>query len=607
MYAKCGALGHAKRVFDELHLKDVVSWNALIAGYAQQGYAEKAIKSFHQMQQEGLFPDEVTFACALKACASLRAAKRGKEIHAWIITNELFLNNIVLGNALLDMYAKCGAIQKARQIFDEIPARDVVSWNALIAGHCQHEHNEEALKCFERMKGEGLSPDVMTFGCILKACGSLGETAKGEKIHAEICTKGFLGRSEVLGNALVDMYAKCGALNKAEQVLHKLPVRNVVSWNTLIAGYCLHGPVEEALACFERMKEEGLSPDEVTFGSVVKACSSVGSCERGMEIHAEIARKQYVGRATVPGNALVDMYAKCNELLKAREVFDELPFRDVVSWTALIAGYSQRGHGEEALKCFDQMRCEGISPDRVTFACILKACSITGAIDKGKDLHSEIARKDLLLRKDALLGGALVDMYANCGALEMAREVFIDELPIGDVVSYSSLIAGFCEHGYGEEALYYFEEMLGEGLLPDVVTFGCVLKACGSIGATEQGQKYFEAMTTRYGIIPSLEHYTCMVDVFGRAGHLEKALAVIKKMPSSDHLPAWLALLGACRKWGDVNFGREAFDNATKVDEKSAVAYLFMRDIYAAAGMHEDAEMIESMRLEKSMYNATMP
>lgn len=598
MYAKCGAIAQANGVFDELSHQDVVSWNVLVAGYAQHGHGEKAINSFHRMQQEGLFPDEVTFACVLKACAGLRAAEKGKEIHAGIVTRDSFRNNIVLGNALLDMYAKCGALPKARQVFDELPVRDVVSWNALIAGHCQHEYNQEAMECFERMKGEGLSPDVMTFGCLLKACGSLKATEKGEEIHAEISAKGFLRKSAVLGNALVDMYAKCGALEKAEQVLCKLPVRNVVSWNTLIAGYCLHGQVEEALSCFGRMNEEGLSPDEVTFSSILKACSSLGSCERGIEIHAELARRQFRGTGSIPENALVDMYAKCDELVKAREVFDKLLFRDVVSWTALIAGYSQHGHEEEALQCYEWMRREGISPDRVTFACILKACGSIGAIEKGKDLHSEIARKGLL-GKDTMLGGALVDMYANCGALEMAREVF-DELPLCDVISYSALIAGFCEHGYGKEALDYFEEMLGEGLLPDVVTFGCVLKACGSIGATEQGQKYFEAMTASYGIVPSAEHYTCMVDVFGRAGDLENAMEMIRKMPSSGHLPAWFALLGACKKWGDVKLGREAFENATRIDEKAAVAYLFMRDIYAAAGMQEDAEMIESMRLEKA-------
>ncbi|KAH7297887.1 hypothetical protein KP509_25G017200 [Ceratopteris richardii] len=601
MYAKCGILTQAEEVFDQLIIRDVVSWNALVAGYAQHGHCEKAMDSFHQMQQEGFSPDEVTFSCILKACASLRKVQRGKELHAKIVGTVSMVNNTVLGNALLDMYAKCGSLQKAQQVFDELPAQDVVSWNALIAGYCQHEHTQEALESFEQMKGEGFFPDVMTLGCLLKVCGSLGAKEKGKQIHAEICINGFLMKGTVLGNALIDMYTKCGDMAKAEQVLCNLPVRNIVSWNTLIAGYCLHGHPKEALTCFEHMKKEGLSPDKVTFGLVLKACGSIGSSDHGIIVHAEIARRQLLKMGIIHGNALVDMYAKCDELAKAQEVFDGLPFRDAISWTALIDGYSQHGQGEQALKCFEHMKSEGLSPDRVTFSCALKACGSIGAVDKGKDLHSEIARKGLL-GKDTMLGGALVDMYCSCGALEMAREVF-EELPFCNVITYSALIAGFCEHGYGEEALDYFEEMVGKDLIPDVVTFGCVLKACGSIGDVEKGQKHFDAMTTKYGINPSPEHYTCMVDIFGRAGDLEKAMATIRKMPSSDHLPAWFALMGACKKWGDVKLGKEAFENVVQIDEKATAAYLFMRDIYAAAGMQEDARMIESLGLAKGKQN----
>lgn len=570
LYTKCGVLVRAKQVFDELLFHDVVSWNTLITGFAQHGHGQRALDSFHRMQQEGLLPDKVTFSCTLKACASVGAAEKGSEIHAEIITNGCLEKSSVLGNALLDMYAKCGSLTKAQRVFDELLIRDVVSWNVLIAGYCQHHHGEQALECFERMKGEGLYPDVVTFGCILKACGSMRAAEKGKEVHAEIATLGLLRNGSVLGNALVDMYVKSGAFSKARVVLGELPLRNVVSWNTLIAGYSLHGQGDEALDCFECMQQEGLAPDNVTLGCILKACGSIGAGERGNEIHAEIARKGWMQFGIETGNALVDMYVKSNDLAKARDVLEELPFRDVVSWTALIAGYSHHGQGEKALNCFERMKCDGFSPDRVTFACILKACGSLGAAEKGKDLHSEIVRKGLL-RKDTMLGGALVDMYANCGALDRAQEVF-GELPVRDVVSYSALIAGYCEHGYGETALQCYEEMLREDLFPDVVTFSCVLKACGSLGATEQGQRYFETLTTSYGVVPTLEHFTCMVDLFGRAAHFDKAMAVIKRMPSSNHLPAWCALLGACQKWGNAKIGSMAFENALRADEKCAVA-----------------------------------
>ncbi|KAH7405040.1 hypothetical protein KP509_15G054500 [Ceratopteris richardii] len=444
------------------------------------------------------------------------------------------------------MYAKCGALAQAKSVLEELPTRTVVSWTALIAGYAQHGQGEEALLLFDQMKEEGLFPDGIALASVLKACGIVRAFHKGEQVYAIIIREGLLERFSLLGGALVDMYAKFGSLGKAQKVFDDLPHQSLVSWTVLIGGYCEQGHYEKALQGFAQMNHEGFSPDPMVFASILKACASLGAADVGKEIHSEIARRGFLKNDNILKNALVDMYAKSGEVTKAKHLFEELSCHDVVSWNILITGYCQEGLSEKALDCFDKMKEAAVSPDVITFACALKACSSIGALEKGKEIHTEIVREGLF--KKAKLGSALVDMYAKCGALLKAQEVFYT-LAVRDLVSWTALIAGFSEHGRGGEALTFFEQMQSEGLYPDAVTLSCVLKACASIGAAEKGQSYFEALSSRYGIVPTLEHCTCVVSLLGRTGHTETAVSLLQKMYSSDSQKALFAFMHSSRNW----------------------------------------------------------
>jgi pentatricopeptide repeat protein len=448
------------------------------------------------------------------------------------------------------------------------------------------------------MQNEGLFPDEVTFICILKACASTGDLDKGKQIHRDIVNRNLLGKDIVLGTALVDMYAKCGLLAKAQEVLRELPVRDVIPWNALITGYAQQGQISRALKCFHSMQDEGISPNVVTFICILKACGSTGAIEDGERIHAEILGMGLLGKEIMLGNALVDMYAKCGFPGKAQKVLEELHVRDVVSWNALIAGHAQLGQCAEALSCFERMQNDDdLCPDVVTFLCILKACGNAGALDKGKTIHEEIVDRGLL-GKHIELGNALVDMYAKCGAIASAQEV-LEELPIRDVVTWNALIAGCAEKGLGYEALSCFRKIKSESLIvPDEITLLCVLSACCHSGLSEEAEVVFGEMTQEYGIAPTLEHHTCMVVAYGYAGRFEKAMEVISVMPSSDYPTVWIALLSACRKWENAGLGRLAFDQAVQLDASCAVAYILMANIFASNGMKEDAERIEAMRLK---------
>ena len=233
-------------------------------------------------------------------------------------------------------------------------------------------------------------------------------------------------------------------------------------------------------------------------------------------------------------------------------------------------------------------------PNAITFTCILKACGTCRAIDKGKEIHDEIVSRRFL-ESDVVLGNALVDMYCKCGMLTKAQQV-LEELPMRNASSWSALIIGYTQHGQGHKALNCFELMQSQGFSPNSITLLCVLNACCHAGLVDEGQMYFANMIEKYGVLPEVEHYTTMVDLYGRAGHLDKAMDMITNMSSADHTPAWSALLTACRKWENVKLGRLAFEQAIVIDNENTSTYLTMINIYTAAGMHEDAEKIEAMR-----------
>ncbi|KAH7364964.1 hypothetical protein KP509_18G001000 [Ceratopteris richardii] len=599
MYAKCGALSKAQEVLERLPSQNIISWNALIVGYLQQGKAEQALNCYKLIELRGLPPDSVTFGGILKACGSLGTLELGEQVHQDISRQGLLRTDIILGNMLVDMYARCGALRKAQKVLEEIPVRDVVSWSTLIQGYTDHGQAEQAIICFDKMQQDGVSANEVTFLCILKACGRIGAAERGEQIHEEISRQGMLENNVVLATALVDLYAKCGAIEKAYRMLEKYQAHNVVSWTSLMSGYVQSGQAEQAISCFHQMKCRGLSPDPVTYVYILKACSSIGDVNKGEEIHNEVLEKGFLTGEILLINSLVDMYAKCGALGKAQQVFEGLSVRDAVTWSALLAGYAQHGQADRAVWCFEQMQDEGHSPDSTTFASMLKVCGSMGAVNKGQQIHVEISRRSLLDRNPVLCN-ALVDMYVKCGALTEAEHVH-QELPIKNVTSWNSLIAGYTCHGQIEDAFAYIKQMLNAGLSPDNVTMVNILKAWGISGSAERAQFSFEDMSRCRCIEPEFVHYTSMVDAFGRVGQLSKAIGVIQKMPEScNSLAIWLAFLSACCKWGDVSSGRWAFEQAVEVDRNDATAYVLMANIYAAAGMHEDAKIIAKLRAAKT-------
>ncbi|CAM6004997.1 unnamed protein product, partial [Sphagnum balticum] len=338
----------------------------------------------------------------------------------------------------------------------------------------------------------------------------------------------------IAGLAQHNMYAKCGSVESARQVFDQMPNRNVVSWNAMIGGYAAHGQCEEAFGIFNQMHHQGVKPDIITFLNIVKSMySKCGSIEDAWQVFNRMRT-----RNVISWTAMIEGYVEHGLCEEALGVFDDMQSRDVVSWNAIIGGYAQHGYGEDAFNLYRQMKGE-----------------------------------------DVCVGNALIDMYTKSGNIEGACRVF-DQMPARDVVSWNAMIGGYAQHGYGNKALELFKQMKTEGFKPDRITFVNVLSACNHAGLVDEGHRHFSSMDQDYKVMPTLDHYCCMVDLLGRTGCLQEAEDFIQRMPFEPDASIWSPLLGACHRYGKVEVVEHVADWTLKLDSQDAAVYVLLSNMY---------------------------
>jgi pentatricopeptide repeat protein len=554
---------------------------------------EKTIELFKQMQKKGMRPDRFTFVPVLNACAGLRALEEGRRAHELIIQTGCEAD-VFVGSSLVDMYAKCGHMEDALRVFNKMPSRDVVMWSALILGHVKYGQGQKALELFRQMQQEGVQPDTVTYVGVLNACASIMALDEGRRAHEQIIQSGC-ELDAFVGNSLVDMYVKCGSMEDAWSVFNKRPSRDAVTWTAMILGHVNCGQGQKALDIFQQMQEEGVHADAVTFVGVLNACASIMALGEGRHAHEQIIQSGCESDAFV-GSSLIDMYVKCGSMEEASRVFNKLPSRAAVCWNAMIFGHVKCGEGHKALQLFQKMQHEGVQPDPATYVGVLNACANVVALEEGRRTHERIIQSRC--ESNVFVKSSLVDMYAKCGSMEDACRVF-NTMPAHDVVSWNALLGGFAMHGQGKEALVHFERMCEEGVHPDDITFVCLLSACSHAGFVDEGLRFYALMTTVYRIPAKLEHYTCMVDLLGRAGHLQEAENMIQGMPCKPNAAIWRALLGACRIHGNVEMGERMAKRVLELEPKNAAAFVLLSNLYAATGNLELRESVERQRKER--------
>ncbi|XP_058074120.1 pentatricopeptide repeat-containing protein At2g22410, mitochondrial-like [Magnolia sinica] len=472
-----------------------------------------------------------------------------KQIHAQMILTGLILHTFAssqfiafcVDSNFVDPDYRC-------KILVRIENPNAYMWNITIRGFSESEDPKEALLLYMRMLGMGCRPDNYTFPLLLKASARLFAIKLGVGILGHVWHLGF--DSDVfVRNAAIHMFAMCHGLEDARRGFDGSCVRDLVSWNSMINGYVWSGRVDEALKLFQEMEGEGVEPDEVTMIGVVSSCAQLGDLELERGFHHYIEERGLKFTIAL-SNALMDMYVKCGSLEQARllfdnmprrtvvswttmvvgyvkfgymdaarECFDEMPERDVVMWNSMIAGYVQHKRGKDALALFQEMQAAGVKPNGVAMVSLLSACAQIGALETGIWVHHYIDRH--MIPQTVALGMALVDMYAKCGKIEKSLQVF-EVIPERKTLTWTTMIGGLAIHGRGRDAISYFMKMIDIGLTPDEVTFVEVLSACCHAGLVDEGHRFFDQMSTTFGLSPKLKHYSCMVDLLGRAGLLDE-------------------------------------------------------------------------------------
>ncbi|CAM8939514.1 unnamed protein product [Rhodiola kirilowii] len=617
MYIRCGSLKHAEQLFDEMPQRNCFSWNTMIEGNLKQGEHRKALNLFNAM------PD--------------------KDEFSW--------------NAVITGFVKLGELGIARCLFDEMPTRNCVVWNSMIHGYARNGCPREAVKLFKVLCSDPVDEksrsDAFVMATVVGACTDLKMLDGGKQIHARIVID-KLDFDSVLGSSLVNLYAKNGDLDSASHVLETMDELDdfclsalitgycnfgrltdarrvfnlkhnpcVVLWNSIIGGHASNNAEQEAFYLLNEMRRNNVRENQSTFASILSACSCLGLLNYGQQMHSNACKTGVVNDLIV-ASALVDMYSKCRSsdnacklygelnvhdtilhnimitayagcgrVEEAELIFQTMPIKSMVSWNSMIVAYSQNGCPFDALHLFYEMIKLHLKMDEFSLASVISSCSNISSIELGEQVFSRAIVCGLA--SDQIVSASLVDFYCKCGYVEEGRRLF-DEMDKTDEVPWNSMLMGYASNGHGREAMNLFDEMKATGVTPNMITFTGVLSACDHCGLVDEGRYWFNAMKNDYDINPSIEHYSCMIDLLARSGHLEEAMDCIKTMPFKIDATMLLSVLRGCVAHGNKILGENVAEQIIQLDPKNSGAYVQLCSMFATS---KDWDM--SARLRKIM------
>ncbi|KAL5976459.1 putative pentatricopeptide repeat-containing protein [Asimina triloba] len=529
-------------------------------------------------------PDASYYISALfDACKTLRSLE---QIHTHIIRRGFEQDNLLI-TRFVGFCNSFSAAPYAVSVFDRVSRPNIYLWNSILKGSCENSVLKNTISLFRRMKRSDTLPDCYTFPSLLKACSHVSAVWEGRAIHCAILRCG-VDADLYVQTGLVDFYGKSMEIGCARKVFDGMSLRNEVSWTAMIVGYACTGDIGAARELFDEMPSKNIA----TWNAMVDACAKRGDLKNARKLFDEMPERNVISYTS-----LIDGYAKAGDMASARFLFDQSVERDIFSWSALISGYAQNGQPNEAVKIFFEMCEKNIKPDEFIMVGLMSACSQIGNLELAKWVESFITQ-NAIDPSQAHVATALIDMNAKCGNMERAMQLF-GTLKSRGLISYCSLIQGLSIHGFGSEAVKLFSKMLGDGLVPDSAAFTVVLAACSHEGLVEEGCQYFESMKNEYGIVPSPDHYACMVDLLSRAGRLRDAYDLIKSMPIEPHPTAWGALLGACRLHCDIELGETVASRLFELEPQNAANYVLLSNIYAAADKWAHVSNIRARMTER--------
>ncbi|ESQ34505.1 hypothetical protein EUTSA_v10009874mg [Eutrema salsugineum] len=606
--------------------------------FISHGDLHEAFRAFSLLLRQSSLPGSHEFflqsaASLLSSCVEFNEFVPGQQIHAHCISSGLEFDPVLVPK-LVTFYSAFNLLDEAQSITESSDISHPLPWNVLIGSYVRNKRFDEAVAAYKRMVSNGIRPDAFTYPSVLKACGALLDFASGRVVHGSIEVSSHRCSLYVC-NALISMYKRFGKVDIARKLFDGMSERDAVSWNTVINCYASPGKWEEALKLFDRMGLSGVEASVVTWntfagrylqagdyagalhhvakmrnhkGSLdpvavingLKACSQLGAIRWGKEFHCLAIRCCYT-RIDNVGSSLITMYSRCGDLRNALIAFLEIETNSLSTWNSIISGYAYNERSEETSFLLKEMLLAGFHPNHVTLASILALCARVANLQHGKEINCYVLRRQSF--KDCLiLWNSLVDMYAKCGKIVAANRVY-DSMTKRDKVTYTSLIYGYGILGEGEVALAWFNDMIRSGINPDHVTMVAVLSACSHSNLLRKGQSMFEKMQHVLGIPPRLEHYSCMVDLYCRAGDLARARNIIRRIPEEPSRAMCATLIIACLNHGNKDIGEWAADKLLlEMKPENFRHYLLIAEMCRVSGSWSNLAKVKEtlMSLQKA-------
>ncbi|KFK34244.1 hypothetical protein AALP_AA5G119900 [Arabis alpina] len=593
---KLGDIEYAFEVFDKMPERDDVAiWNAMITGCKECGYHGTSVELFREMHKVGVRHDKFGFATVLSMCY-YGSLDFGKQVHSLVVKAGYLCASSVL-NAIITMYFNCQVVVDASLVFEDadVAVRDQVTYNVVIDGLTGFKR-EESLLVFRKMLEAGLRPTDLTFVSVMSSCSC---AAMGDQVHVLAIKTGY-EEYTLVSNSIMTMYSSSEDFGAARKVFESLKEKDLVTWNTMISGYNQAKLGDSAMSVYKQMQRIGVKPDEFTFGSLLASSLDLDALEmvQVCVINLGLSSKVEIS------NALISAYSKHGEIAKADLIFETSLMKNLISWNAIISGFYHNGYPFEGLEKFSSLlELEVlVLPDAYTLSTLLSICVNISSLMLGKQTHTYVLRHGQF--KETLIGNALINMYSQCGTLQKSVEVF-SQMSEKDVVSWNSLISAYARHGEGESAVLTYKTMQDEGKVnPDAATFTAVLSACSHAGLVKEGLEIFNSMVEFHGVIPNVDHFSCLVDLLGRAGYLGEAESLVKISEKSigSRVDVWWALFSACAAHGDLKLGKMVARLLMEREKNDPSMYVQLANIYAGAGLWKEAEETrEAMNMIGSM------
>ncbi|XP_008792876.2 putative pentatricopeptide repeat-containing protein At1g64310 [Phoenix dactylifera] len=529
---------------------------------------------------------------SLSVCPTLSETK---QLHAVLITARLS-SHAPLATKLLRSYAAHDDIFSARLLFDRTTHRTVRLWNSIIRAHARRHDFSRIISLFTQMRRSGTSPDGHTFACILRSFSENSNLRCAKMVHGNLISSG-LGADPIGSSAVISAYSKLGLVDDARSMFDVLPEPDLVLWNSMISGYGYKGLWQKGLALFHRMREAGERPDGYSLVGLLSCFWDRSSLLFASGIHGICLKGGYDSSPHVR-SVLVSMYSRCGCLDSGYRIFRGLSRADLVTWSALIAGFSQVGRCKKALTLFKEMNSSGERPDAILVAGVLSACASVSGIAPGKEIHGHAIRHGMEL--DVAVSCALIDTYAKCGFAELGLRVF-ELMPCKNLVAYNTAISCLGSHGLGREAVRVFEEMLDKGFKPDGATFSAALLACCHSGLLDDGWRLFGRMADEFGLEVQREHYVYMVKLLAMVGQLKEAYDLIGTMPMLPDSGIWGALLWGCSVHGSLDLAKIAAQRLLEINPSKAAYRVMLSNIYAAEEKWRDVGKLRDEMMNEGL------